>query len=661
MANTYEQLFSPLKVGSITLKNRYAVAPMGGRFACFGTKGEYSENGIDYFVDRAKGGFGLIVTGANFVDHTVDPFDPQNDTLGPDYSPVVFGHGARTLTRRVHAYGTKIFLQLSVGQGRMGNGKSVSPIPRYNNPSELCEEMTKEEIERKIAAVVKYAQLAKQWGFDGVEIHGHHWGYLLDQFAMAYTNHRTDEYGGDLDGRLTFARKLITGIKEACGKDYPVSMRLCMKTYMKGFNEPSLFGDGEVGRDIDEAIEIAKRYEQYGVDMINCNTGSYDAFFYCVSPYYLENGYNVEYARKLKAALNIPVIVAGAMDDPDICEQALLEGAIDGVTIGRAGLVDSNYPNKVAAGRLDEIRPCIRCTNCIETVLSSGCPQCSANPAAMLEQRYGVPEARFPKKIVVIGGGVSGMEAARTAKIAGHDVALYEGSGQLGGHLIEAGSHPFKKGIADLNKWYQNELKRLNIPVYLNTKMDADAIAATGCDIAILAVGSYHFVPPIPGHDHEKAVVCYDVLMKNKEVGENVVVVGGGLTGCELAYDLACFEGKKVTLVEGLDDILSAGPKVQNSVNSMLRLLLKEYNVNIVTGHMIAEVNDEGAVIKAKDGSLKTIPADDVVFAIGLRPQKSMAAELLGTGITVYEVGDGSRVGNIQTCTSSAYEVARGL
>lgn len=661
MAAKYEKLFTPLKVGGITLKNRYAVAPMGGRFACFGLKGEYSENGIEYFVDRAKGGFGLIVTGANFVDHTVDPFDPRNDTIGPDYSPVVFGHGARTLTRRVHAYGTKIFLQLSVGQGRMGNGKSVSPIPYYNNPDKLCEEMTKEEIERKIAAVVKYAQLAKQWGFDGVEIHGHHWGYLLDQFAMAYTNHRTDEYGGDLDGRLTFARKIITGIKEACGKDYPVSMRLCMKTYMKGYNQPSLNGDGEVGRDIDEAIEIAKRYEQYGVDMINCNTGSYDAFFYCVSPYYLEKGYNVEYARKLKAALNIPVIVAGAMDDPDICEEAVESGAVDGITIGRAGLVDSSYPNKVAAGKLDDIRPCIKCTNCIETVLSSGCPLCSANPAAMLEQRYGVKKTLEKKKIAVIGGGVSGMEAAITAKKAGHDVELYEATSELGGHLIEAGSHPFKQGIADLNKWYQHELVRMGIPVHMNTKMTAADVKAAGCDTAILAVGSYHFVPPIPGHEHEKAVVCYDVLMKKKEVGENVVVVGGGLTGCELAYDLARFEGRNVTLVEGLDDILSAGPKVPNSVNMMLRLLLKEYKVNIITGHMIAEVNDEGAVIKAKDGTLETVPADNVVFAIGLRPQPSMAAELLDSGITVYEVGDGSRVGNIQTCTSAAYEVARAL
>lgn len=656
---SYPKLMSPLKVGTIELKNRYAVAPMGGRFMCFGQLGEYSENGIDYFVDRAKGGFGLIVTGANFVDHTVDPFDPVNDTRGPDFSPVVFGNSARTLTSRVHAYGGKIFMQLSVGQGRMGNGKSVSPIPRYKNPEELTEEMTVEEIERKIAAVVKYAQLAKQWGFDGVEIHGHHWGYLLDQFAMAYTNHRTDEYGGDLDGRLTFARKLITGIKEACGKEYPVSMRLCMKTYMKGYNQPSLTGEDEVGRDIDEAIEIAKRYESYGVDMINCNTGSYDAFFYCVSPYYMEKGYNIEYARRLKAALNIPVFVAGAMDDPEKCEEAISKGWIDGVTMGRGSIVDANYPNKVAAGKLESIRPCIKCTNCIETVLACGELHCSANPAAMQESRYGVPLARVPKKVVVIGGGVAGMEAARTAKIAGHDVELYEATGELGGHLIEAGSHPFKQGIADLNKWYQRELKEMGIPVHLHTKVTADDVKKMGCDVAILAVGSTHFVPPIPGHDHEKASVCYDVLMKKKDLGDRVVVVGGGLTGSELAYDLARYEGKEVTLVEGLDDILSAGPKVQNSVNMMLRALLDHYQVNIVTGHMIAEVNDEGAVIRDKAGELHTIPADDVIFAIGLRPQPSMAAELQASGVTVYQVGDGKHVGNIQTATSEAYEVAR--
>ncbi len=658
----YPATMSPLKIGGTTIKNRYAVGPMGGRFLMFGTKGEYSVNGIEYFTDRARGGFGLIITGANFVDHTVDPFDVVNDTLGPLYSPTVFAHGARSVASRAHAYNAKIFLQISVGPGRNGNGKSASPIPKFYNPDVLTGEMTKEEIETKIAAMIRMATLAKQWGFDGVEVHGMHWGYLLNQFAMAYTNHRTDEYGGDLEGRLTFIRRIIVGIKEACGKDFPVSVRMSMKSYMAGYNKGSLSGEGEVGHDLDDTLEIAKRLEQYGADMINCNSGSYDSFYYCVPPYYMDKCNNIELAAKIKAAVSIPVFVAGGMDDPDQVESAIAEGKIDGATLARASLVDPEYPNKVLNNQLESIRPCIKCTNCIETVLSGGSPCCSANPAAMQEYRYDVPLTHSKKKVVVVGGGVAGMEAARTAKTAGHDVELYEMSDTLGGHLIEAGSHPFKSGIADLNRWYQREIKKMSIPVHFNTCLTADDIKAIAADAVILTVGSDHFIPQIPGHDHAKSVVCYDVLMHKAEFGEDVVIVGGGLTGCELAYDLAAFENKNVTLVEGLDDILSSGPKTPDSVNQMLRELLDCNKVNIKTGHFIAEVNDEGAVIRnAKTGELSTVAASNVVFAVGLKPKKSIAGELLGTGIAVYEVGDGRAVGNIRSATFEAYEVARKL
>lgn len=658
----YENLFTPLKVGSLTLKNRYSTGPMGGRFLCFGLKGEYSENGIEYFTDRARGGFGLIITGANFAEQTVDPFDPMNDTIGPLYAPNVFAHGARTVTRRAHAYGAKMFLQISVGPGRMGNGKTPSPLPMFNNPSKFTEEMTVEEIEKKIAAMIRLAGLAKSWGFDGVEIHGMHWGYLLNQFAMAYTNHRTDEYGGDLDGRLTFIRKIILGIKEQCGKDFPVSVRMTMKSYIAGLNKASLTGEEEKGHTIEETIEIAKKLESYGVDMLNVNTGFYDAFYYCVPPYYMPKGNNIHLARQIKANVSIPVFCAGGMDDPDMCEKAIANGDIDGVTLARASLVDAQYPNKVAAGQLEAIRPCIKCANCIHTTLASGAPLCSANPAAMQEQRYGIPVPLKKKKVLVVGGGVAGMEAARTAKLAGHEVELYEKSDSLGGHLIEAGSHPFKSGIADLNKWYQRELKVLDIPVHLGTALDSEQIKALGTEVVILATGSDHFIPPIPGHDHEKSVICYDVLMGKAELGQKVVVVGGGLTGSELAYDLASYEHKDVTLVEGLDDILSSGPVVPTAVNQMLRELLDYKKVNIVTGNFISAVNDNGAVIRDRvTGEEKTIEADNVVFAVGLKPKKSMAAELLGSGIEVYQVGDGSYVGNIRTAVADAYEVARKL
>ena len=661
MSYKYEHLMSPLKIGSITVKNRYAVGPMGGRYFIYGQKGEYSQNGIDYFVDRARGGFGLIVTGSNVADLTVDPFDPVNGKPNPMYAKSYFGHTSRTLLEQVHAYGSKMFLQISMGPGRMRDGKTPSCIPMYKQPDQLTEELTKEEIETKIKAMIEIAKSAKSWGYDGVEIHGMHWGYLLDQFAMAYTNHRTDEYGGDLDGRLTVIRKIILGIKEACGRDYPVSVRMCIRTYMADYNKLAHSNEEEVGRTIEEAVEIAKKFEQYGVDLLNVNTGTYDSFYYCVSPYYMPYGYNIEDARKIKEAVNIPVIVAGQMDDPDVCEKAIADGSIDGVTLARASLADAHYPKKVSEGRLDEIRPCIRCTNCIDTTLSGGVPLCSSNPSAMNDLDYGIPKAEMKKKVIVVGGGAAGMEAARTAKIAGHDVELYEKSSVLGGHLIEAGHHPIKDGIAKLNKWYQVELKKLGVPVHLNSEITAEDLKAMGADVGILAVGSDYFIPDIPGKDHAKAVTCYDALMRNVDLGEKVAIIGGGLTGSELAYELAKYDNKDVTIVEGLDNILAAGAPVQKAVKMMLLDLHKEAGIKVKAGNMIKAVTDQGAVLADKNGKETVLEADNVIFAIGLKAKNRIAKDLLGTGIEVYEIGDGAGVGNIRKAVAEGYQVARKL
>lgn len=398
--------------------------------------------------------------------------------------------------------------------------------------------------------------------------------------------------------------------------------------------------------------------------MLNVNTGTYDTFYYCVSPYYIPKGYNIQYARRIKEAVSIPVFCAGGMDDPDMCEEAIANGWIDGVTLARVSLVDPFYPQKVMQGNIEDIHPCMRCTNCIESNLANGIPLCSSNPAAMRELSYGVPKAPVSKKVIVMGGSVAGMQAALTVKEAGHDVELYEGSDHLGVHLTEAGSHPFKRGIYDLNHWYQRQLDKEGIPVHLNTMLTAEDIKAKHPDVAILAVGSDHFIPgSIPGgRDHEKSVICYDVLMGTKKVGQKVVIVGGGLTGSELAYDLASFEHKDVTVVEALPDILSAGAPVQKSVSMMLRDLLAEHHVDLKVGHKIVAVTDAGAVVEnVATGEQLTLEADNVIFAIGLKPKASMVKELMGSGIEVHEIGDGKQVSNIRVCTSEAYEVARKL
>lgn len=662
---SFEHLFTPLKVGSITIKNRYAVGPMGGRYLLFDDKGTYSLNGRNYWVDRAKGGFGLIITGSNVANLTVDPFDKTNGNPNPLCYPGAFKAAATEVIERVHAYGAKMFLQISMGPGRMRDGKAPSQIPKYKQPEKLTEELSIEEIDIKIADMVKMAAFAKSCGFDGVEIHGMHWGYLLDQFALAYTNHRTDEYGGNLDGRLTCIHKIIRGIKEACGEEYPVSVRMSMKTYMAGYNKTSLDGKNEVGRGIEETVEIAKRFEQWGVDLLNVNAGSYDTFYYCVGPYYMPKGYNLELARKLKAAVKIPVIVAGKMDDPELCERAVADGWVDGITLARASLIDPEYPKKVFEGHTEAIRPCIYCTNCIESNLAGGKPLCSVNPAAMNEYNYGISPSLQRKTVVIIGGGVAGMEAARTCCLRGHRVQLFEATEHLGGHLIEAGSHPFKDGIAALNRWYQQELSRLGVEIHLNTRVGSAEIKRMGPDTVILAVGSDHVMPPIPGIDSKKAVSCYDALMHSVELGDRIVVVGGGMTGCELAYDLAAYEGKQVTLVEGNDELMAPSPSgivVPKAVKSMLLDLLDANQVERLTGYFITEICDEGAVLKKRsDSSLINVPADNIIMAVGLKPREDITAELLGTGVEVYRVGDGKQVGNIRSCVSEAYEIARSI
>ena len=426
---------TPLKIGGITIKNRYCAGSVTGRFLLYEQTGGYSPNGIEFEVSHARGGFGLIVTGSNYGDQTVDPFNALNDKPSPLYAPKVSGYSFKTVADRVHKYGSKIFLQLGFGPGRMRNGKSCSALPTLKDPSKTTQVLTREEIKALIDGHAALAKYAKNNGFDGVEIHAH-FGYLLDQFEMECTNHRTDEYGGNLENRLSIYKEDIEGIKAACGKDFPVAIRMGAKTYMKSFSEADLTGEHEFGRDIDETVEVCKLLESYGIDMFDLNSGTYESHYYCTNPYYMPKGYNIHLARRVKEAVKVPVFCVGLMDDVEMCEKALAEGAIDGVTICRAAMVDTQYARKVAEGRLDDIRPCIQCCSCEHYNLKAGTPRCSANPAAMREWSYGVPKAAEAKKVAVIGGGIAGLVAAHTAAKAGHSVAIYDKNEKLGGHLV---------------------------------------------------------------------------------------------------------------------------------------------------------------------------------------------------------------------------------
>ena len=654
----YEHLGKPLQIGRLTIKNRFCMAPIGGGQHHLPGGGLKDET-IQYLVERAKGGFGLIFTGAIAADGTVDPYTGCGPTILQN--PDAFKMTATELNERAGAYSTKIFAQITMGLGRnYPNLPAPSPVHVFRHPGEVSPELTRDQIKSKIESVVKASKIAKDSGFSGVEVHSIHWGYLLDQFALSMMNHRTDEYGGSLENRLRAAKEILEGIKQECGSDFPVSMRLGLKTFVKGFEQASLTGEEEIGRTLEEGIEIAKLLESYGYDCLNVDTGIYDSFYYACPPMYMPKGYLVELAAKAKEAVNIPILAGGRMNEADIAEKAIRDGKIDAVVLGRAALADPEYPNKVLTGHTEKIRPCIACNQgCITRLQQGKQPTCAVNPAAMREVRYALRPCVQPKKVVVVGGGVAGMEAARTAAMRGHKVSLYEKNESLGGNLIPGGSHSFKKEVRELNAWYQNELKALPVEIHTGETVTSGQLRNMDADVVILAAGSVPVMTKVPGIDDKKVIGCMEAFAHPEKVGQKVIVIGGGLVGCEMALDYAQ-DGKEVTVVEALPKILSAGIPSPIPNGQMIPDLFEHHHVTVLENHRLSAVED-GRVILESDGQKKALDADSVVIAVGFRPVPSMAQELQGCGAVVYEIGDGQKVSTILHAVWDGYEVGNNI
>ena len=656
--SSYEHLAKPFQIGKLTIKNRFCMAPLGGGQHHLPGGGLKNET-IQYLAERAKGGFGLIFTGAIAADGTVDPYTGVGPTILQN--PDAFKITASELNERANAYGTKIFAQITMGLGRnYPNLPAPSPVHVFRHPGEVSPELTRDQIREKIDSVVKASKIAKDSGFSGIEVHSIHWGYLLDQFALAMMNHRTDEYGGSLENRLRAAREILEGIKQECGSDFPVSMRLGLKTFVKGFEKASLTGEEEVGRTLEEGVEIAKLLESYGYDCLSVDTGIYDSFYYACPPMYMPKGYLVELAAKAKEAVHIPILAGGRMNDADIAESAIRDGKIDAVVLGRAALADPEYPNKVLTGHTEKIRPCIACNQgCITRLQQGKQPTCAVNPAAMREMRYALRPCVQPKKVVIVGGGVAGMEAARVAATRGHHVSLYEKNEELGGNLIPGGSHSFKKEVRELNAWYQNELKQLPVEIHAGKTVTADQLRDMGADVVILAVGSVPVTPGVPGIDDTKVLGCMEAFAHPEKIGQKVVVIGGGLVGCEMALEYAQ-AGKDVTVVEALPKILSAGIPSPIPNGQMIPDLFEHHHVTVLENHRLSSI-ENGKVILENGDQKKTVDADSIVIAVGFRPAPSIRSELQGCGAVVYEIGDGQDVSTILHAVWDGYEVGNSI
>lgn len=658
----YSKLFSPIKIGSITIKNRFAMAPMGP-LGLADANGGWNQRGIDYYVERAKGGTGLIITGVTFFDQVVEKQDPTT-VPNPLYKPVNFVKTSREMTERIHAYGSKIFLQLSGGFGRVTIPTNVGDIPPIA-PSAIphrwldktCRAITVDEIHAIVKQFGEAAFHAKRAGFDGVQIHAVHEGYLIDQFAISMFNQRTDEYGGSLENRLRFAKEIVEEIKKTCGDDFPVTLRFSLKSMIKDWRVGALPGEEfeEKGRDTEEGLKAAKLLESYGYDALDTDVGTYDAWWWNHPPMYQKKGVYREYCKMVKEVVDIPVFCAGRMDNPDMALEAIENGECDVIDLGRPLLADPDYCNKLRCGKITQIRPCISChEGCMGRVASYSLLNCAVNPQAARERVNAYEPILKKKKVLIVGGGVAGCEAARVLAIRGHQPVVYEKGSRLGGNLIPGGAPDFKEDDIALADWYTNELNRLGVHVHLNTELNEEEIKAMDYDTVILATGSKPKVFSLGDDSH--TYTAEQVLLKQKDAGKKTVVVGGGLVGCETALWLAQ-NGIHVTIVEALDKVMAVNGPLCAANKEMLEALLPFNGVEIITGAKVTEFANEEVKVDTKEGS-KTIMSDSVILSVGYKEENTLYNNLQFDIPDLYLLGDAKKVSNIMYAIWDAFEVA---
>ena len=688
MDEKYSALFTPWNIGNVEIKNRIVMCPMGGTslFGWFELGGcHFDKEAAKLFLERANNNVGLIIPG----------IAPLRDTFWGKWlwqNPKMFEE-LKEFMDEIHKTGAKLFVQLTAGMGRswaitelvapLHKNKftralvkpildtshelaSPSPQPSRWAHDIICPEMTKEQIHEIIEAFAKTAKLCRDAGVDGVEVHAVHEGYLLDQFAIEFFNKRTDEYGGSFENRYRFAVEVVKAIKEACGNDYPVSLRYSVESKMKGFCEGAMPGEeyNEVGRNMTESEKAAKYLQDAGYDMLNADNGTYDSWYWAHPPMYMPQNCNLDDVAHIKEFVDIPVVCAGRME-PDVGAKAVAEGKIDGVGVARQFLTDPEWITKIIEDRLEEIKPCICChsgcfnfssskghANTQDLLDTMGLARCALNPQTMQSKKYKIKPAKKSKKIAVIGGGIGGMEVAIVAAKRGHTVTLYEKTGELGGVFIAAAAPSFKEKDRDLIAWYKREISKYPaITVKLNTEVKD--IASLGADEVVVATGSVANRIPVKGAN-EYGIQAVEYLLKEKEVGENVVVVGGGLTGCEIAYDLY-LQGKNPTIVEMMDDLIVT-PGVALANTSFLRDFFKTNKVPVYLESKTTEIRKDGVTIATKDGKTIDIPCDNVILSVGYKP-----APVAEKAKHVHVVGDAAKVGNLRTVIWGAWDIAMKL
>ncbi len=612
------KMFEPCNIGSLKLKNRIIMLPMGDGMA--GAYQEITQQHIDYFAARARGGVGLII-------QTVGA-SPEYSGLSPRFDLDSQIHQMSHLTNVVHSYGAKIGVMFAA-TGRLGGGlkspKGPSVTPCFFNPAAKSTAFTTEEVYKIIKDYGAAAFRAKRGGYDLVHLQAYG-GYLIDQFMSEIWNQRTDEFGGSFENRMRVPMMLIAEIQKTCGKDFPLIFKMSPVHLIEG------------GRKLEEGLEVARMAERAGVAAIHVDIGCYENWYNVIPPvYHQERVAQFEYAAKIKEVVRIPVYTQGKVGDPYEAEAVFREGKTDFVALGRSFLADPDWVRKVREERVEDIRPCICCNEgCLKRLFEARPITCAVNPQCGNEGSLKVVPAVVKRKIIVVGGGPGGMEAALVAAERGHQVELWEKTTALGGALIPASAPANKKELRRLIEYFKTQIyKRAGLRVRLNKCATSEALLAERPDAVVLATGGIPIVPNLPGLDGANVHKALDVLNDKRPLGRKVVVAGGGYVGCETAMHLA-YQGKEVVLVEMLDQLLPEGGPINTVM--MLKDIVKKSRVEtrLKTKLISAE---EGSVTVERDGRKEKISCDALVLALGFMSNLALEDELKAH-VEVISIGD---------------------
>ena len=621
----FRHLFTPLNIGRMELRNRIVMLPMT---TGYGEADEtVGDRFIDFFAERARGGAGLIVI----------PFSPV--AAGSPVEPGIFDDrflpGVRRLTSAIAAQGAKSSCQLITSYHvilRDGVPEAVAPSEVPNQILRLTPRaITREEIRFIVTAYGTAARRVREGGFDALEIlvGG---GYLLNRFLSPLGNRREDEYGGSLENRMRIILEVVASIRKAVGDDFPVGVRLNLDEQMPG------------GHTVTEAKIVARALEEAGVNFINSYTGWHESPIPTVAPS-LPKGAFAPLTGTVRSAVGIPVIAANRINDPVVAEEILAAGQADLVGMARALLADPELPNKAMAGRMDEIVPCIACSRCLGKIMSiyktwgeGANAFCSVNPLAGREGQVMLESVQKPKKVFVVGGGPAGLEAARTAAARGHRVTLFEKEGETGGWLRVGCLPPHKEEIRTLAKSLTARARKAGAVIRLHHAADPQSLAAEKPDVIVLAVGAAPLIPPIPGIDAPHVVSAEEILTGQKAVHGSVVVIGGGLVGCETAEFLLA-KGNGVTAVTVVEMLDRMAATVSVTYRPFFLARLKKMGIGMETHTVVEEITPQGVKVSRK-GLPDFIPGDFVILAVGLKADPALAESFRGIAPEFYEVGD---------------------